>query len=337
LLDDSDDDFSLRGLVSLPIIQLTPISVKTVMELYHFVVIHIMLFVTFLKLMMLFDGLLFVRVNDSYSICTIDNTEIFPLTPRYLALFTVSFLSFSEYIGKTVTDLTQYNFQRGCPFLISALHTSIVVMRRRQQLTVDDIFIAIVFMCSFFLYLGSEQRAKQLRKAMLLRQQQAVEAARKAGEMPGLYYKDAYADRRRYPEAPEYEEQYCSENEDDPQSSEPLQFLQSLIENAYPDKVEFHGVPTKQLIEKLASQYGDLNEAEEKIRKILQMNNQFEAAAEEEMQHPEMFEQFKQRTQQFQQATQGGQGQQASYPVKQTAHKAPTKAPSGRPNPRKRR
>jgi len=30
--------------------------------------------------------------------------------------------------------------------------------------------------------------------------------------------------------------------------------------------------------------------------------------------------------------TQGGQGQQ-----KQTAHKTPTKAPSGRPNPRKRR
>lgn len=60
--------------------------------------------------MMLCEGLLFVKISDSYSVCTIDNLEIFPLTPRYLALFTISFFAFSEYIGKTPTDRTQYNF-----------------------------------------------------------------------------------------------------------------------------------------------------------------------------------------------------------------------------------
>jgi hypothetical protein len=36
--------------------------------------------------------------------------EVFPLTPRYLSLFTISFFSSSVFIGKTATDRTQYNF-----------------------------------------------------------------------------------------------------------------------------------------------------------------------------------------------------------------------------------
>lgn len=121
---------------------------RTVVELYHFVVIHVVVFVTFLKVSMLFEGLLFVRLNEYYSVCTMDNLEVFPLTPRYLALFTVSFLQFSEYIGKTSMDATQHNFQKGCPFLIAALHTVIVVMRRRYLFTIDDVFIAMVFLAS---------------------------------------------------------------------------------------------------------------------------------------------------------------------------------------------
>ena len=78
------------------------------------------------------------------------------MTPRYLSVFTVSFLSFSEYIGKTSTDKTQYNFQKNCPFYIAALHTIILVMRRRYLFTVDDVLISIIFMTSLSLYFALE-------------------------------------------------------------------------------------------------------------------------------------------------------------------------------------
>lgn len=83
---------------------------RTSLEFYHMIVIYIILFLTFLKLVMLCEGILFVRVSDNESISTMDNLEIFPLTPRYLSMFTVSFFGLSEYIGKTATDRTQYNF-----------------------------------------------------------------------------------------------------------------------------------------------------------------------------------------------------------------------------------
>ena len=54
-------------------------------------VINLTVFITFLKLNMLLEGMLFVRVSDNAFISTIDNMEVFPLTPRYLALFSVSF------------------------------------------------------------------------------------------------------------------------------------------------------------------------------------------------------------------------------------------------------
>ena len=113
---------------------------------------------TFLKLIMLFEGLLFVRVIENSSICTLDNLEIFPLTPRYLSVFTVSFFSFSEYIGKTSTDKTQYIFQKSCPFFIASLHSIILVMRRRYLFTVDDVLISIMFMTSLSLYLALEYK-----------------------------------------------------------------------------------------------------------------------------------------------------------------------------------
>jgi branched-subunit amino acid transport protein len=113
---------------------------------------------SFMKLMMLFEGILFVKVNESSSICTLDNLEVFPLTPRYLSLFTISFFSSSVFIGKTATDRTQYNFQKSCPFFIAGLHTIILVMRRRYLFTIDDILVSIMFMTSLSLYLSLEYK-----------------------------------------------------------------------------------------------------------------------------------------------------------------------------------
>lgn len=108
--DESDDDFGCNGQSINPILELYPIKVTNGLELYHFIVMKISLLLTFMKLMMLFEGILFVKVNDSTTVCTLDNLEIFPLTPRYLSLFTISFFSSSVFIGKTKTDRTQYNF-----------------------------------------------------------------------------------------------------------------------------------------------------------------------------------------------------------------------------------
>jgi hypothetical protein len=120
-----------------------------------------------MKLVMLFEGLLFVRVIEGTSVCTLDNLEIFPLTPRYLSVFTVSFFSFSDYIGKTSTDRTQYNFLKSCPFFIAGLHTIILLMRRRYLLTVDDVLISIMFMTSLSLYLALEYK-KPLKSVTVL-------------------------------------------------------------------------------------------------------------------------------------------------------------------------
>lgn len=139
------------------------------LELYHFVVIHVLLFLTFLKLLMLCEGLLFVRIG-SYGICTLDNLEVFPLTPRYLALFTVSFLAFSDFIGKTTTDLTQHNFQKGCPFFIAALHTCILIMRRRYLFTVDDVIAAALILTSLVLYLSLELKQTHALRALVQKQ-----------------------------------------------------------------------------------------------------------------------------------------------------------------------
>lgn len=108
--------------------------------------------------MMLCEGLLFLRISENPFFSTLDNLEVFPLTPRYLALFTVSFFAFSEYIGKTNTDRTQYNFQKSCPFFIAALHTIILIMRRRYVFTIDDAVVTIVFSTSLSLYLALEYK-----------------------------------------------------------------------------------------------------------------------------------------------------------------------------------
>ncbi len=156
--EDSEDDFSLTGFATHPIIQVNPIQIRSALELYHFIVINIVLLITFLKLIMLFEGLLFVRVIEGSNICTLDNLEIFPLTPRYLSVYTVSFFAFSDYIGKTSTDRTQYNFQKSCPFFIAGLHTIILVMRRRYLFTVDDVLISIMFMTSLSLFLALDYK-----------------------------------------------------------------------------------------------------------------------------------------------------------------------------------
>lgn len=144
---------------------------RNALELYHFMIIHLTMFLTFLKILMLCEGLLFVRISDNYLISTLDNLEIFPLTPRYLSLFTVSFFAFSEYIGKTPTDRTQYNFQKGCPFFIAGLHTVILVMRHRYLLTVDDMIIMIVFSTSLSLYLTLEYKQSQPKKQQVVKKE----------------------------------------------------------------------------------------------------------------------------------------------------------------------
>lgn len=131
---------------------------RNALELYHFIIIHLTLFLTFLKILMLCEGVLFVRISSNMLVTTLDNLEIFPMTPRYLALFTVSFFAFSEYIGKTPTDRTQYNFQKGCPFFIAGLHSMILVMRRRYMFTIDDAIVMIVFATSFSLYITLEYK-----------------------------------------------------------------------------------------------------------------------------------------------------------------------------------
>lgn len=81
---------------------------------------------------------------------------------------------------------------------------------------------------------------------------------------------------------------------------------------------------------------------EEDAKKLFAMGNDFENCSDEDLIKLELLEQLKISAASFQQKgqqqTQGGQGQQINYNAKQqTAHKTPTKAPSGRPNPRKRR
>ena len=156
--EESDDDFGCNGQSINPIIELYPIKITNGIELYHFIVMKVCLLMSFMKLMMLFEGILFVKVNESSSICTLDNLEVFPLTPRYLSLFTISFFSSSVFIGKTATDRTQYNFQKSCPFFIAGLHTIILVMRRRYLFTIDDILVSIMFMTSLSLYLALEYK-----------------------------------------------------------------------------------------------------------------------------------------------------------------------------------
>ncbi len=133
-------------------------------DLYHFMIINLTVFITFLKLNLLLEGMLYVRVSNNSFISTIDNMEVFPLTPRYLALFSVSFFYQGEYIGKTQTDRTQFNFTRRCPYFIASLHTLILLMRRRYLFTVDDFIILVVFSTSLSLHLSLDQKAVQVKK-----------------------------------------------------------------------------------------------------------------------------------------------------------------------------
>lgn len=98
---DTDDDFSLTGNALQPVMQVPPIKIMNMVDLYHFMVINFTVFLTFLKLVLLLEGFLFVRVSESSFISILDNMEVFPLTPRYIALFSVSFFYQGEFIGKT--------------------------------------------------------------------------------------------------------------------------------------------------------------------------------------------------------------------------------------------
>lgn len=106
------------------------------------------------------------------------------------------------------------------------------------------------------------------------------------------------------------------------------------------EKVQLKKVANnKELQDMLFRQLREISE--EDTRKLFQDGGNFELSNDQDLiRMLKMLASLKQRTDMHHntQATQGGQGQQlnAQY-LKQTAHKAPTKAPSGRPNPRKRR
>jgi hypothetical protein len=86
----------------------------------------------------------------------LDGYEVFPSSPRVLSLFTISFLAFSTCVGKTSVDRNQYAFQKFLPFLISVIHSIVLLIRRRFIVTIDDIIYLMIFIVSFSLYLTYE-------------------------------------------------------------------------------------------------------------------------------------------------------------------------------------
>lgn len=109
-----------------------------------------------------------------------DNLEVFPNSPRLLSLFTISFLAYSSYIGKTLIDKSQYNFIKIVPFAIVPIHSLILLFKRKFLITCDDIMCLFIYTTSMALYLTYESPA-------------AVEGGRSAE--PFLYGKKEYYQR----------------------------------------------------------------------------------------------------------------------------------------------
>ena len=143
-----------QGFVSHPLIQIEPLSIHSSLEFYHVVVLHFYLFLTLLKLLMLNSAVLFIKITNEG--ITLDNMELFPNSPWILALFTISFLSFSSYVGRTTIDRTQYAFLKVVPFAIVLIHSSILLFKRKFVVTIDDIFCLIIFLSSISLYFTYE-------------------------------------------------------------------------------------------------------------------------------------------------------------------------------------
>lgn len=122
------------------------------LEFYHVAVMGSLLTLTLCKVFLCQKGLYFVKICGM----TLDNMEVFPLSARYMALFTISFLAFSKYIGRTSFDQQQYNFLKAVPFAITIFHTSIQIMKHRMIFTIDDYFTFIIFFFSFALYVTFE-------------------------------------------------------------------------------------------------------------------------------------------------------------------------------------
>lgn len=133
-----------------------PLSIRSSLEFYHFVVLHVILLMTLIKIVLLYNGTLFLKVITGFPITTLTSLEIFPVSPRYLALFTVSYLSFSHFKGKTQIDRAQYVFQKVVPFGVAVLHWITMLLKRRFILTLDDLFMGIMLASSFALYVTYE-------------------------------------------------------------------------------------------------------------------------------------------------------------------------------------
>jgi hypothetical protein len=81
-----------------------PISIHTSLEFYHVVVLHLILTLTFLKVLLKSYLVYFLKITTLG--VTFDANEVFPTSPRLIGLFTISFLAYSTFIGKTNIDRT---------------------------------------------------------------------------------------------------------------------------------------------------------------------------------------------------------------------------------------
>lgn len=116
--------------------------------------INFILGLTFLKILMLSSSILFIKITSEG--LTLDNLELFPNSPRILSLFTISFLSYSQFVGQTSIDKTQYAFLKVIPFAIILFHTSIILFKRKFVVTCDDFFCLVIFIASLSLYFTYE-------------------------------------------------------------------------------------------------------------------------------------------------------------------------------------
>mmetsp|Transcript_28628 Transcript_28628/g.27611 ORF Transcript_28628/g.27611 Transcript_28628/m.27611 type:complete len:234 (+) Transcript_28628:797-1498(+) len=116
---------------------------------------HVVVVFTFFKLCMVQGGVLFVHLFWKNGLI-LDNLEVFPNSPRLLSLFTISFLSFSQYIGKTIIDNSQYKFIKAVPFAVVPMHSLILLFKRKFLVTCDDLVCLVIFLTSFAIYVTYE-------------------------------------------------------------------------------------------------------------------------------------------------------------------------------------
>lgn len=104
------------------------------------------------KLSLLADGLMFVTFKGlqgllTSAIMTFDCTEVITKSPRFLALFTLAFLSRAQFVGKVDTLCTlQYSILCHLPKIIAYLASLDSLLQRQLVFTLDDATFVIIMM-----------------------------------------------------------------------------------------------------------------------------------------------------------------------------------------------